>query len=136
MKKYLFLLFMFIFYLGLIVNKKTGTKSVMVYDDFNKNVIKIEVLFSKGQNINQIIKTFKSYNDDYQILKVETFKKSYDCHEKINDCVKNIYDQENSNFNKIYISSGFSVKSVDVIANKNSISKFLQKNNLVYKELQ
>lgn len=135
MKKYFFLLFLFIIYLCLVINNKTLVEPVISYDDkYKDGVCDVTLEFEEGINSNHLVNLFNSYNDEYYIyglsLKNKNLKLSCT---NIENCIKNVYEQEDEFFSLINISSGFKVEEINFLAYENEVIKYLDDNNLAYK---
>lgn len=134
MKKYLFLLFLFIVYLLLIIRNNTLSKPVVYYDKKYKNgVCDLTLEFNNGINSKDIDKLFSNYNNEYYIysigLKDKEIKLSCD---NISNCLKSIFDQEDNVFGMLNINNGFRINKINFITDKEKIIKYLNANEIVY----
>ena len=75
-----------------------------------------------------------NYNKEYYVyaLKVNDNKINLSC-DLIDDCINEVYDEENNLFYLKYLTSGFKVDEIEFIAYKDEVLPFLNKNNLAYK---
>ena len=131
MKKYLFLIFLFIIYL--ILNFSNKTKKVISYDSNDKSsVSNITINFKNGINSNTLEKLFKKYNNEYYIKEIKGEKNMFDvsCN-NIKICIKEIAS-ENLDYNINYFISGFKVKSIKLLSYKDDFISFADINNLDY----
>lgn len=134
MKKYLFLLFLFIIYIFLIISD--DSKPVIYYDNANDyGVSTVDLTFEDGISSNNIEKLFNKYKDEYFIMYIKLkndneYKLS--CN-NINKCIKDIYDEENNYFNTTYISNGISITKMTLLAYNDKITDFLNENDIYYK---
>lgn len=135
MKKYLFLLFLFIVYLLLIFRNDISSKQVISYDDEHKNSIcDITLEFDGGISSKDINELFDNYNDQYYIYNIGLNNKEIklSCTEIVN-CLKNVFEQEDNIFSMLNIYNGFKINKIDLIADKKEIIKYLNENDVVYK---
>lgn len=133
MKKYLFLIFLFIIYLVLLTNKET--KEVISYDDIeNKSASYVKIDFIDGINSNDLKELFNEYDNDYYVYIINTGSEmiNLSC-DKIDVCIEDVFKIEDNLFNENYIATGFKVESIELIAYKDQIIPFLKKNNLSYR---
>lgn len=133
MKKYLFLLCLFIVYLILI--GRNSTTEVISYDDkHNDGVIDVSIKFENGINSNKLNGLFKKYKQEYYVHGINTKKNKFNvsCY-KIDECLKDIYNQEDNLFDANYVTHGFSINELNVMAYSDEMILFLNENNLEYK---
>lgn len=133
MKKYLFLLLLFIIYLILL--QLSDEDEVISYDELNTgSAVNVLVSFENGINSNNLSTLFNNYNKEYYVyaLKVNDDKINLSC-DLIDDCINEVYDEENNLFYLKYLTSGFKVDEIEFIAYKDEVLPFLNKNNLAYK---
>ena len=129
MKKYLFLLFLFLIYLGLTLQNKSGY--VLSYNDKNDlSVMDVSISFKNNINSNKLVKILNKYNNEYYIYEING-KYKLSCN-KIDRCIKDIYDEETSYFMEKYVASGFLINKVKLLGYKDEIIPFLNKNNFNY----
>ncbi len=134
MKKYLFLLFLFIIYIFLIISDKS--KPVISYDDVNNyGVSTVDITFEDGISSNKLDKLFNKYSDEYLVTNMK-LKNNGDyklsCN-YISKCIKDIYAEEDNYFNVTYISNGITITDMTLIAYTDNITEFLNQNNIYYK---
>ncbi len=111
MKKYLFLLFLYLFYLFIILNKK-DTKMVSLSIDDDSCVKQVTLKYENGINSKNLLDVFSEY-DNYLITNIQLDNNIYDVRcEKISDCIKDIYQEESNLFYLKYGASGFKVDSI------------------------
>ena len=127
MKKYLFLLFLFCFYLSLINHPKT--KQTLSYDNNEKGIILCNVNFNNGINSNNLVNLLNSYQDEFLINMINDIKVS--CNE-VDICIKQVYEQMDYDFESDYIANGFKINTIKIITSSEKINKFLNKNKLNY----
>ena len=112
MRKYLFLLALFFIYVILILKKQDTT--LVNYSSDNINSVKTVTLkFENGVNYKDLINYFNINNNYYFVENIQVDNNMYEvkCN-KIERCIKSIYEQENEEFNNKYIASGFLISSV------------------------
>lgn len=111
MKKYLFLLSLYLLYFLIIINKK-DTQIVSIPIDNNSSVKEVTLKYENGINSNLLINKFNK-NDKYLVKTIESENNTYEvkCTE-ISNCIKDIFDEEESDFALKYNASGFKIKSV------------------------
>lgn len=134
MKKYLFLLFLFIVYIFLIISDRS--KPAIYYDDVNSyGVSTVDLTFEEGISSNNIDKLFSKYKDEYFItyMKLKNDDEYKLSCNNISKCIKDIYDEEDYYFNVTYISNGIIITKLTLIAYTDNITTFLNKNNIHYK---
>lgn len=133
MKKYLFLLFLFILYLLLTISTNLTTKSVISYNGENESVISILLNFEDGINSKRLSNLFNSYDNEYYIYKIKLKNENINlsCN-KIDICLEEIFSQEDNDFSMLNITSGFKIDTVEFIAYKDEIVPFLDLNKLIY----
>lgn len=104
MKKYLFLILLFILYIFLKSNIKV--KPVINY---NVNDGERKIIFENGININELKNKLLNYEGKYLITKINDIevKCSY-----INECINQIYEQEDKYFEEKNIVNGFKVDNI------------------------
>ena len=133
MKKYLFLLFLFIIYIVLTISNKS--MPALSYNDINnKGMIEYEISFKDGINSNKVIDLFNNYKDEYYInlikLKNNTsYKLSCD---NIKICINYIYKNESYDFNIKYLTSGFNISSVNLISYNLDVKSIFDDKNIEY----
>ena len=127
MKKYLFLLFLFVIYLIIIIKPKTS--NVFLSNEMNKkSVSSYTINFDLGINSNDLKKIFDSYDNDFLITNINDF---YVKCSNFDDCIKDIYMQENISFETNYLINGFKINSIEIIA-YDDINSFLVKNEIIH----
>lgn len=127
MKKYLFLLFLFVIYLIIIIKPKTS--NVFLSNEMNKNgVSSYTINFDLGINSNDLKKIFDLYDNDFLITNINDF--NVKC-SNFNDCIKEIYEQENISFEINYLINGFKINSIEIIT-YDDINNFLFENKIVH----
>ncbi|MEG2311638.1 MAG: hypothetical protein RSB72_02955 [Bacilli bacterium] len=133
MKKYFFLLFLFIIYL-IIINTKTKEVNIETNDVLNKNVIEVTINFINGINSKKLGDTFENYNREVKFKKIETNNDVYDlsCN-KISSCQKEILDTFEDEKNFLYLTNGLLIKKVNLVSYKEDLVKFLEYNKFDYK---
>lgn len=132
MKKYLFLLGLFILYLFLNFNNKT--EPVLSENNrYDNGVSEVTIKFNEEINCNNLEKKFSAYENDYyvkqMVIKDKTINISCNDFKK---CIDDVYEEENNIFLINYISNGFSVKEVTFLAYTDEIIPFLNTNNFNY----
>ncbi len=133
MKKYLFLLALFIIYLILIF--RNDSMPVLSYKNrYDDNVSKVTLNFESGINSNKLKTIFSKYTNDYFIynIKINNEYIGLSC-TNVDTCLKNIYDEQDISFNTVYMANGFNVKELELLAYTDEILTFLKENNLSYK---
>ena len=132
MKKYLFLVGLFVVYLILSFNNKSVP--VLSYQNkYDDGVSTVNIIFNEGINSKSISDLFDGYKSEYYVeqIKLNSEDVSVSC-TNINDCLNKIYDEHSERFNVLYMPNGFSVKEISLLAYTDEIISFLDKNNLVY----
>lgn len=132
MKKYLFLVGLFVVYLILSFNNKSVP--VLSYQNkYDDGVSTVNIIFNEGINSKSISDLFDGYKNEYYVeqIKLNSEDVSVSC-TNINDCLNKIYDEHSERFNVLYMPNGFSVKEISLLAYTDEIISFLDKNNLVY----
>src|SRR5574344_1850518 len=119
-KKYLFLLFLFIIYLILYFNNKT--EQVMSYNESTYGVSTYVVSFNNGINSNNLVSLLKSYDDDYIIHGIN--ETDLQCNDILN-CIEDIYLQNNNDFYINNITTGFNVYNINITSYSDTFEKFL-----------
>lgn len=112
MRKYLFLLALFFIYIILILKKQDT--ALVNYSSDNINSVKMVTLkFENGVNYKDLINYFNLNKNYYFVENIQVDNNMYEvsCN-KIERCIKSIYEQENEEFNNKYIASGFLISSV------------------------
>lgn len=133
MKKYLFLLFLFIIYLALQFNNKTEY-SFSEVNGSNSNVIETELIFDNGINSKELNNLFNSYDGQFYIKEIYTLDNTYEVScENYNECINQIFSFNDTSFNSKYITTGFSIKKIILLAYNDEIIPFLSNNGIVYK---
>lgn len=132
MKKYLFLLGLFILYLFLNFNNKT--EPVLSENNrYDNGVSEVTIKFNEEINCNNLEKKFSDYENDYyvkqMVIKDKTINISCNDFKK---CIDDVYEEENNIFLINYISNGFSVKEVTFLAYTDEIIPFLNTNDFNY----
>ena len=132
MKKYLFLLGLFILYLFLNFNNKT--EPVLSENNrYDNGVSEVTIKFDTEINCNNLEKKFSAYENDYyvkqMVIKDKTINISCNDFKK---CIDDVYEEENNIFLINYISNGFSVKEVTFLAYTDEIITFLNTNDFNY----
>lgn len=128
MKKYLFLVVLFIVYLCVSQNDKTTP--VISYESALKDgVNSLEISFNNGVNSIVLSKLFNNYKDDYYVTKINDVNVSCNV---IDDCIKRVYNQEDEEFNTIYLANGFKVNKIWVLTRLGEIKTYLDDNNVRY----
>lgn len=116
MKKYLFLLLLFLFYL-ILISKKEATSLASYVNDENESVKTITIRFQNGINSKDLINEFSIDKDSYLILNMELENNTYNVNcNKIDECIKNIYEEEDEAFNTKYVASGFKINSLTYLS--------------------
>lgn len=111
MKKYLFLLFLYLIYLLIILNKK-DIQIVSLPIDNISSVRDITLRYENGINSYLLIDKFENYKN-YLVKTIELENNTYNLNcNKISDCINSIFEQENIDFTLKYNASGFKVKSI------------------------
>ncbi len=133
MKKYLFLLALFIIYLILIF-RNDSVPTLSYQNRYDDNVSRVTIEFENGINSNNLKTLFYKYTKDYFIYNVKVNNEyiSLSC-TNIDSCLKGIYDEQSISFNIIYITNGFNVKELELLAYTGEILEFLNENNLTYR---
>ncbi len=133
MKKYLFLIGLFILYLILIINHDSTKEMVLYKNDYNQSVIDVTAKFNTGINSKKLINLFDDIKSNYYVYKISYDDKSIktSCN-KIEDCIYDIYDEESNLFDTIYLVNGFSIKDVSFLSDTNNIITFLDDNDIKY----
>ncbi len=128
MKKYLFLMFLFIVYLW--VSNVSVTKPVISYEEpLESSVRNVLIKFNNGINSKNLSNLFISYDEDYYVEKINNTFVSCD---EINNCLKIIYDEKNEEFSNVYLANGFRVNEVNILTYLESIKTFLEANDINY----
>lgn len=128
MKKYLFLMFLFIVYLW--VSNVSVTKPVISYEEPLKSSVRnVLIKFNNGINSKNLSNLFISYDEDYYVEKINNTFVSCD---EINSCLKIIYDEKNEEFSNVYLANGFRVNEVNILTYLESIKTFLEANDINY----
>ncbi len=123
MKKYLFLLFLLGFYIGISFHERTQEVS---FNEEEKHINLYKIDFKNNINSNGLIEIFNGYNN---IIIKKINENEVKCND-IKICVKEVFDEKDDLFEEKYIASGFSIDSIEFIAYKDEIKYFLNKNNL------
>lgn len=133
MKKYLFLLVLFIIYIGLLLFDDKSN-DVVVLEDLQKGAYKVSIEFDNGINSNDLKALFDDYDKNYFVYLFLLNNKRLDLScDSIEQCIKNVYDVNDNDFYLKYVTNGFKIDEVELIAYKDEILSFLNKNNLTYK---
>lgn len=133
MRKYLFLLFLFLIYIICIFTQNTSKVSNEILDDYG--VVSVFIKYNNGVNCFELKKVFDNYNDSYYITNFNINKNDnilVSCSD-FNKCINDIYTTYDSSFETKYIASGFKINSVSFLAYKDNIEKYLSKYNVAYK---
>ena len=126
---------MLLFIIYLILLQLSDENEVISYDELNTgSAVNVLVSFENGINSNNLSTLFNNYNKEYYVyaLKVNDNKINLSC-DLIDDCINEVYDEENNLFYLNYLTSGFKVDEIEFIAYKDEVLPFLNKNNLAYK---
>lgn len=111
MKKYLFLLFLYLLYFVIILNKK-DTEMVSLPINDNSSVKQITIKYENGINSKLLVKKFDEHKN-YLVKNIESDNNIYDVKcSKISNCIDTIFKMENNNFALKYNASGFKIKSI------------------------
>ncbi len=132
MKKYLFLIGLFVVYLILSFNNKSVP--VLSYQNkYDDGVSTINIIFNDGINSKRMSDLFSKYKNEYYVeqIKLNSEEVSVSC-TNINDCLNKIYDERSELFNVLYMPNGFSIKGISLLAYTDEIIPFLDQNNLIY----
>ena len=112
MKKYLFLLSLYLLYFLIIINKKDTQIVSLPIDNNSSSVKEVTLKYENGINSNLLINKFNK-NDKYLIKTIESENNTYEVKcTKISNCIKDIFDEEESDLALKYNASGFKIKSV------------------------
>lgn len=133
-RKYLFLLFLFLVYIICILTPHNNKVSNDVIDDYGA-VVSVFIEYDKGVNSFELQKLFDNYNDSYYIINFNINSNDdvlVSC-DNFDMCVNDIYTVYDSDFETKYIASGFKINSVSFLAYKENIEKYLSKYNIAYK---
>lgn len=133
MRKYLFLLFLFLIYIICILTPHTNKVSNEVIDDYG--LVSVFIEYDKGVNSFELQKVFDNYNDSYYITNFNINSNDdvlVSCSD-FDKCVNDIYTIYDYDFETKYIASGFKINSVSFLAYKDNIEKYLSKYNVAYK---
>ena len=131
MKKYVFLLFLFIIYL--LINVKNNNPVISYQNNNNKSVLDFTLSFETGINSNDLVKVFKEYDKDYYINEIYIDDKILDVScTYLSKCIDEAFNLENEEFKIKYLIKGFKINKVNLIAYKDEIEPFLQKENISY----
>ena len=133
MKKYLFLLFLFMLYLMLFFSNN-DVEPALLYDNRNdENVSGVIAKFDDGINSNELTNILNKYDKEYFIYKVNVSGENIDVScTMINDCISQIYEQNSNLFNTLYVTNGFSIKRVYFLAYTSEVMPFLNENNITF----
>lgn len=132
MKKYLFLLLLFVFYLILVTKREVTTPTFSISDDTN-SVKTVIIEFENGINSKNLVSDFNINKDYYLVKNIELEDEKYNVNcIKIDECIKNIYEQEDNAFNTKYIASGFKIKSITYLIYDSFNSDKLYDNSVIY----
>lgn len=134
MKKYLFLLFLFGFYLGLCLYKENVVSNVVSYKDIKINETnEFNIQFKNKINSYELNKMFSDFNFNYYITSLYINEDNTDikCSD-FNNCVKDVFSINDNYFYHKYIASGFNIDGFSIIAVSNDLISFLELNNLNY----
>ena len=71
-------------------------------------------------------------NGSIYLLNTKKNKFNVSCY-KIDECLKDIYNQEDNLFDANYVTHGFSINELNVMAYSDEMLLFLNENNLEYK---
>ena len=123
MKKYLFLLLLFLIYIVCIINSNTNKVSKEVKTD-NYGAVSVFIKYDNGINSFELKKIFDNYNDSNDIL--------VSCSD-FDSCINDIYAIYDSDFETKYMTSGFRINSISFLAYKENIEDYLSKYDIVYK---
>ena len=133
MKKYLFLLLLFLIYIMCIINPKANKVSKEVKTD-NYGAVSVFIKYDKGINSFELKKIFDNYSDSYYItdFNINDNDILVSCSD-FDSCIKDIYSIYDSDFETKYIASGFRINSISFLAYKENIEDYLSKYDIVYK---
>lgn len=132
MKKYLFLLFLLVFYFILIITPETT--NVLSYDDKEKvGVVTVVIDYKNGVNSNDLVLFLNNYNNEYFVtdLKISNYEIPVSC-EEFNECINEVYEYFDKEFLLNHLTTGFKVDSISFIAYKDEVEKYLQDNKVDY----
>lgn len=117
-----------------MINNKT--EKVMSYDSINNyGVSSYNIIFQDGINSNKLIELFNNYNDEYLVTSIiinKDRKYKVSCN-FIKVCINDISEQETEEYKLKHI-NGFNISNITLITHSKKIVKFLNKNNIYYKE--
>ncbi len=132
MKKYLFLLLLFIVYLVLLL-QKDDSKMVSYENLNNTNAVKVLIKFENGINSSNLLTLFSDYDNDYYVYSLDIYNEEIglSCN-LIQDCINDVFNQKDELFYLNYITNGFKVDKMSFIAYKDEVINFLEKNDLAY----
>ena len=133
MKKYLFLLLLFLIYIMCIINSNADKVSKEVKTD-NYGAVSVFIKYDKGINSFELKKIFDNYSDSYYItdFNINDNDILVSCSD-FDSCINDIYSIYDSDFETKYIASGFRINSISFLAYKENIEDYLSKYDIVYK---
>lgn len=132
MKKYFFLIILFIVYL--ILSSLNNTKQVLSITDADNDstVITVRLNFTDGINSKRVTNLLDNYNKEYYIKNmIGKFNYDVSC-TNIKICIDNVFKDKDDEFYNKYISTGFLINSIELIAYKEEILTFLDNNGILY----
>ncbi len=131
-KKYLFLLVLFIIYLILKVNAQEETMPVFSYDNEQRSIKNITIRFENGINSTELSNKFKEYENDYLIsgIKLDDREFNLECND-IEQCLNDIFCLEDKDFNQKYLLNGFKINEVNFISYDDSGTSMLSDEDFI-----
>lgn len=133
MKKYFFLIFLFIICLILNLNDNS-TEKVISYEEKSKEyIISINLDFNEGINSNKLNELFNKYDKEYYIRKISLNDEVLEisCKE-LSECIKETFNLKDNDFYNKYIVNGFKINNLNLIAYKDEIIPFLNNEKISY----
>ena len=132
MKKGFFLLFLFIVYIYVVINKSTILVSETSQKSF-KPVNTITIDFPTGINSRLFSSILKDYKNEYLITKIDTYKDEFfvSCDE-FTICETEIFKNEGDLLNLNYLPSGITIRSLVIVTYYDEIKTFLETTKLNY----
>lgn len=132
MKKYFFLLFLFVMYLLISLNNNE-TKYVNLEQNIEDNILDVTLNFNNGINSNELNKIFSEYSKEYYIkeISLNNEKIELSC-DSFLICINDIFELNDNAFYNKYIVNGFQIKNISFIAYKDEIISFLDNKKINY----
>lgn len=132
MKKYLFILFLFLIY---IILKLSPIKKQMSYElnNYNNSYVYALIYFNNGINSYDLKQKLSSYDFEYYInkIKVNDNMQEVSC-SKLIKCLNQLYSINTLEFEEKYLINGFKITEIYIISDKQKLEKNFKNNDIKY----